>query len=94
MSAPALFTPARVGDISLGHRVVLSPMTRFRANENHVHGDLAVEYYRQRSSTPGTLLISEGTFIGNIAGASGYDNVPMLDTDEQLAAWKQVSISK
>ncbi|OJT02513.1 hypothetical protein TRAPUB_6930 [Trametes pubescens] len=58
-----LFQPIRVGDITLGHRVVLAPLTRCRASSAHVHGDLAVEYYAQRASVPGTLLIAEGTFI-------------------------------
>jgi len=90
-NAPALFTPTQIGDISLNHRVVLAPLTRFRANKNNVHGDLAVKYYSQRSSTPGTLLITEGTTIGNAAGASGYDNIPMVETDEQLAGLKRIT---
>ncbi|EMD33584.1 hypothetical protein CERSUDRAFT_141794 [Gelatoporia subvermispora B] len=88
-SAPKLFQPIQVGDVQLQHRVVLAPLTRFRADKTHTHTDLAVEYYRQRASTPGTLLISEGTFIN--AKAGGYANVPGLWTDEQLTAWKKVT---
>jgi len=90
-STPALFTPTKVGDMTLQHRVVLAPLTRLRADENHVHSDLAVKYYSQRASTPGTLLISEATLIGDGAGASGYTNVPMLQTNEQLAALKKIT---
>ncbi|KAK7685015.1 hypothetical protein QCA50_011850 [Cerrena zonata] len=68
---------------------VLAPLTRFRANAQHVHGDLAVEYYRQRSSEPGTLLISEGAFIAGKAG--GFPHVPGVWTDEQIIAWKKVT---
>ncbi|EMD40610.1 hypothetical protein CERSUDRAFT_130642 [Gelatoporia subvermispora B] len=88
-SAPQLFQPIEVGNLQLQHRVVLAPLTRFRADKTHTHTDLAVEYYRQRASTPGTLLISEGTFIA--AKAGGYANAPGLWTDEQLAAWKKVT---
>jgi NADH:flavin oxidoreductase / NADH oxidase family len=50
MSSPRLFTPIKVGRYELGHRVVLAPLTRFRANAKHVHGQLAIEYYSQRAS--------------------------------------------
>ena len=82
---PTLFTPLQVGQALLQHRIVLAPLTRFRADNDHVHTDLAVEYYRQRASTPGTLLISEGTFIAPQAG--GYPNVPGIWNEEQIAAW-------
>lgn len=61
--APTLFTPLNIGPISLSNRVVMAPLTRYRASDTHVHGDLAVEYYAQRTSVPGTLLITEATFI-------------------------------
>ncbi|KAI0071354.1 putative NADPH2 dehydrogenase chain OYE2 [Panus rudis PR-1116 ss-1] len=84
-----LFQPVKVGNLNLRHRVVMAPMTRFRANKNHAHTDLGVEYYKQRASAPGTLLITEGTFLDGRSG--GYDNVPALETDEQLKAWKRVT---
>lgn len=86
-----LFAPIKVGNMQLQHRIVQAPLTRFRANKEHVHGDLAVEYYGQRASTPGTMIITEGTFISPEGG--GYDNVPGIWSDEQVAAWKRVSMS-
>ncbi|OSX62181.1 hypothetical protein POSPLADRAFT_1143134 [Postia placenta MAD-698-R-SB12] len=86
---PKLFQPTRVGSYTLSHRVVLAPLTRCRANKAHVHGDLAVEYYAQRASVPGTLLITEATFIA--AKAGGYDYVPGIWNDEQVAAWRRVT---
>lgn len=47
------------------------------------------EYYAQRGSTPGTLLISEGTFVSPQAG--GFEFVPGLWDPAQLAAWKKVT---
>ena len=88
MSLPKLFTPVKVGAVTLQHRVVLAPLTRVRANKNHVHSDLAVEYYKQRGSTRGTLLITEATFIAPQAG--GILNAPGIYSDEQIAAWKKV----
>lgn len=69
-----LFQPVEVGDLNLSNRIVLAPVTRFRATNEHVPGPLAAEYYAQRASTPGTLLITEGTFPS--AQAGGYPNVP------------------
>ncbi|CAE6339894.1 unnamed protein product, partial [Rhizoctonia solani] len=82
-----LFAPLQVGDVTLAHRVVMAPLTRFRADDNHVHTDLALQYYSQRAEAPGTLLITEATFISPEAG--GYDHVPGIWSDEQIAAWKK-----
>ncbi|KAL4252355.1 Aldolase-type TIM barrel [Abortiporus biennis] len=88
MSTPKLFQPLKVGDIELKHRIVLAPLTRFRADSKHVPSDLMVEYYAQRASTPGTLLITEATFITERAG--GYAHVPALETEDQVACWRKV----
>jgi len=88
-SSSALFQPIRIGANQLKHRIVLAPLTRFRANKSHVHGELAVKYYGQRAAEPGTLLITEATFIAPQAG--GYDNVPGIWSDEQITAWKKVT---
>jgi NADPH2 dehydrogenase len=67
----------------------MAPLTRFRADKEHVHGDLAVKYYAQRAEFPGTLLLTEATFIA--AEAGGYDNIPGIWSDAQIQAWKKVS---
>ena len=85
----ALFQPIKVGSIELAHRVVLAPMTRYRSDAAHVPTDLGVEMYSQRASVPGTLLITEATFIAPQAG--GYAHVPGIWNDAQIAAWKKVS---
>jgi hypothetical protein len=33
----ALFTPLKVGNMTLSHRIALAPLTRFRATDAHVH---------------------------------------------------------
>ncbi|KAI0803082.1 NADH:flavin oxidoreductase/NADH oxidase [Irpex lacteus] len=88
MATPKLFTPAQVGDVTLEHRVVLAPLTRFRADDNHVPTDLVVEHYAERAAVRGTLLITEATFIAGQAG--GYPNVPGIWSQEQIAGWKKV----
>ena len=85
---PKLFQPICVGTTNLQHRVVLAPMTRNRADQQHVHGALGLKYYKQRTSVPGTLAITEGTFIA--PHAVGQTNVPGIWTDAQFAGWKAV----
>jgi NADPH2 dehydrogenase len=91
VTTPKLFTPAKVGDVTLQHRIIMAPLTRNRATKEHVPTDLMVEYYAQRASTPGTLLISEATFIAPQAG--GYPHVPGIWSEEQVVRWKRVNPS-
>ena len=84
----ALFKPIKVGRLTLQHRVVLAPLTRLRAYASHVPGPQQASYYSQRGSTPGTLLITEATFISHDAG--GYAHVPGIYTDAQIQGWKEV----
>lgn len=84
-----LFTPFKVGSTDLEHRVVMAPLTRFRADFDHVPTEPMVRHYAQRAVVPGTLLITEATYISPKAG--GYPNIPGLYTDKQLAAWKKVT---
>ncbi|KAG9317093.1 hypothetical protein JVU11DRAFT_1280 [Chiua virens] len=85
---PSLFKPIKVGRITLQHRVVLAPLTRFRAYASHVPGPQQASYYAQRGSTSGSLLITEATFISHDAG--GYAHVPGIHTDAQIQGWKKV----
>jgi NADPH2 dehydrogenase len=62
---------------------------RFRASDEHVIMPLAAEYYGQRASTPGTMLITEATFIANQYG--GYPNVPGIYNQEQIDGWKKIT---
>ena len=87
--SPSLFDPIHIGSIPLSHRVVMAPLTRYRANDAHVHTSLATEYYEQRASVPGTLLITEATFIS--PRASGDSNPPGIYSKDQIEAWKNVT---
>lgn len=90
MASSKLFQPIRVGHVELQHRVVLAPLTRWKATQKtHIpYTAIVKEHYSQRASRPGTLLISEATFIS--PQASGYDYAPGIWSDEQVAAWKEV----
>ena len=90
MSTPKFFQPITVGKSNLQHRVVLAPLTRCRSSrKEHIPTlPLMETYYSQRSSRPGSLLITEATLIRPEAG--GLDNVPGIWSQDQIEAWQKV----
>ncbi|KAK1811410.1 hypothetical protein LTR12_014219 [Friedmanniomyces endolithicus] len=83
-----LFTPLKLGSRELSSRLAMAPLTRFRADDDHVQLPFAKDYYTQRACVPGTLIITEATFISPEAG--GYANVPGIYNDAQIKAWKEI----
>lgn len=82
-----LFSPLRIGNITLRNRIVMAPMTRHRATLDGVPTDLMVEHYRQRAGAG--LILSEGiypAFMGR-----GYLFTPGLHNEAQAAGWRRVT---
>ncbi|KAG2211147.1 hypothetical protein INT47_006266 [Mucor saturninus] len=88
MKTSAIFSPIQLGDNLLRHRVVMAPLTRFRASADAVPSDLQVEYYQQRCSKGG-LIIAEATFIDRLAG--GLPHVPGIYNQAQIEGWQKVT---
>lgn len=82
-----LFTPVRIGRALASNRLVMAPMTRSRADDHGVPGDITATYYAQRAGAG--LIITEGVFPS--AMGKGYVRTPGIETDAQVAAWKQVT---
>jgi len=82
-----LFSPVKLGAISLNNRVVMAPLTRNRAGEGGVPQPINATYYEQRASAG--LIISEATPVS--AMAHGYPALPGIYTDAQVAGWKKVT---
>lgn len=82
-----LHTPVRLGALALRNRIVMSPMTRTRAEPGHVPGPLMVEHYVQRASAG--LIITECTMVS--PQASAFVNDPGIYNDTQVAAWRRVT---
>ena len=82
----ALFRHGALGAIELPNRVVMAPMTRSRAGEGDVPGDLAVTYYKQRATAG--LIITEGTQPS--ANGKGYCRTPGIYSEAQIAGWRKV----
>jgi N-ethylmaleimide reductase len=82
-----LFTTVRIGQHTLQNRLVMAPMTRSRADDAGVPSDLVATYYAQRAGAG--LIISEGVYP--TAMGRGYVRTPGIETDAQVAAWKEIT---
>ena len=82
-----LFTPLKVGALTVPNRIFMAPLTRCRAEPGHVPGALMAEHYAQRASAG--LLIAEATMA--IGGNSAFWKEPGIYNDEQIAGWKGVT---
>ncbi len=83
-----LFSPVKVGSLSLGHRVVLAPLTRMRSAEGDLPTAMMVQYYEQRASEGG-LLISESAAV-SLRGRA-YLGAPGIYSDDQIPGWKKIT---
>lgn len=83
-----LFSPIKLGSLSLPHRVAMAPLTRSRAGQpGNVPTAMNAEYYRQRASA--ALIISEATQISQ--QGQGYAWTPGIHSEEQIKGWQAVS---
>ncbi|ATY31122.1 alkene reductase [Sphingomonas psychrotolerans] len=82
-----VWSPIKLGNLQLPHRLAMAPMTRSRARPDGTPGDLAPEYYAQRATMG--LLITEGTQPSE--DGQGYTNTPGIYTDAHVAGWRKVT---
>ncbi|EWZ52456.1 uncharacterized protein FOBCDRAFT_122482 [Fusarium oxysporum Fo47] len=90
MSESRLFQPMKIGNIEAQHRVGMAPLTRLRSSIDRVPNALMKEYYGQRASISGTLIITEGTLVSPAAGG-GFARTPGIWNQEQVNAWKEIT---
>jgi N-ethylmaleimide reductase len=82
-----IFSGVALGQLQLGNRIVMAPMTRSRADSAAVPTAVMVDYYAQRASAG--LIISEG--IAPCADGLGYCRTPGLFNEAQVAGWARVT---
>ncbi len=88
MSHAALFTPVTLGSLTLSNRILMAPLTRCRADADHVPTAVMAEYYAQRASAG--LIVAEATMA--IEGHSAFGGrEPGIYSAAQVAAWKKVT---
>ncbi|GIE90038.1 alkene reductase [Actinoplanes regularis] len=77
-----------LGGTKLANRIAMAPMTRSRAHGPGLSPtSLMATYYAQRAGAG--LIITEGV-QPSVAG-QGYTDTPGLHSDEQIAAWREVT---
>ena len=82
-----LFNPLKLGALTLPNRILLAPLTRTRADADHMPNSLMADYYSQRAS--GGLLITECTMVTE--GTSAFIAEPGIYSAEQIEGWKKTT---
>jgi N-ethylmaleimide reductase len=82
-----ILTPVRIGLYELPNRLIMSPMTRNRADLGNVPTAVNAAYYAQRASAG--LIIAEATQVS--PQGVGYPNTPGIHSVAQVEGWKQVT---
>jgi N-ethylmaleimide reductase len=74
--------------LTLNNRIIMSPMTRSRAdNPENAPTELAARYYEQRATAG--LIITEGSQVSK--RAVGYINTPGIYSEAQIRGWRGVT---
>lgn len=82
-----LFTPIKLGALALRNRIIMAPLTRSRADAEHVPTDIMATYYAQRASAG--MIITEATMI--MKGNSAFWREPGIHSEAQIDGWKKVT---
>ncbi len=82
-----LFSPLKLGDISLANRIIMAPMTRNRAGLDDEALPMSATYYAQRASAG--LIITEGVYP--CIEGKGYVRSPGIVTQKQIDSWAEVA---
>merc|ERR1711976_432809 len=86
MSKKVLFEPFKLGDLTLPNRIIMSPMTRCRADyKTGIPTELHAEYYSQRASAG--LIVSECAYVD--WRGHGYAGAPGMTNEEHANGWKK-----
>jgi N-ethylmaleimide reductase len=83
----SLFTPIKFGAVTAPNRMFMAPLTRCRADAEHVPTALMAEYYAQRASAG--LIVAEATMA--MANNSAFWMEPGIHSTAQVAGWKLVT---
>ncbi len=82
-----LLTPIQTAHLTLNNRMVMSAMTRSRANADGTATDMMATYYAQRASAG--MIISEAINISK--DAIGSPMTPSIYNEAQIESWKKVT---
>ena len=81
-----LHTPVSLGALDLPNRIIMSPMTRLRADADLAPPEIVADYYAQRAGAG--LVITETIAVAPYG--AGYPAIPGIFTESQQQGWKNV----
>ena len=82
-----LFSPLKLGALTVPNRIFMAPLTRCRAGDEHLPNALMAEYYAQRASAG--LIIAEATMV--IEGNSAFWKETGIHSVQQITGWQLVT---
>lgn len=82
-----LFDAFSLGPITFKNRIVMAPLTRNRADADHIPTPIMAEYYAQRATVG--LIVTEGTSPS--PNGLGYPRMPGLFDARHVAAWRLIT---
>jgi 2,4-dienoyl-CoA reductase-like NADH-dependent reductase (Old Yellow Enzyme family) len=87
MSVDPLFEPLTLGALQLPNRIIMAPLTRGRADVNHVPTAIQAQYYAQRADAG--LIVSEATGVHPLG--MGWHRAPGIWSDAMVSGWRLVT---
>ncbi|KAJ7073570.1 flavoprotein NADH-dependent oxidoreductase [Mycena amicta] len=87
MSSPTLFTPLKLGTITIPNRGGMSALTGNRASKT-VPSDIMREYYVQRAEGGAGLIVTEAVLVSR--QGTQWEEAPGLWEQSQIDGWKKI----
>ncbi|CAK5282318.1 unnamed protein product [Mycena citricolor] len=83
----ALFTPTKLGSVTIPNRIGMSALTRNRSDHT-VPNAIMLEYYVQRAKGGTGFIVTEGTLPSR--QGTEWPNAPGIFNQEQIDGWKKI----
>lgn len=87
---PTLFSPIKLGPLTLRNRIAMAPLTRQMAEPDGTPTDEMVAYYARRARGGLGLIITEGTYEQDAFQSRAYLSQPGITNDRHQAGWAKV----
>ena len=87
---PTLFSPIKLGPLTLRNRIAMAPLTRQMAESDGTPTDEMVAYYARRARGGLGLIITEGTYEQDAFQSRAYLSQPGITNDRHQAGWAKV----
>ncbi len=87
---PTLFSPLKLGPVTLRNRIAMAPLTRQMAEADGTPTDEMAAYYARRARGGLGLIITEGTYEQDAFQSRAYLSQPGIATASHAAGWAKV----